>query len=98
MAASKARLLTPSVNRVGRLATIGGVVTELAKLYREAKSGQREVGEASRLASILVALRGAIEGSQFEARLDALERGIAAPPRATAPGHGHGLRVINGGE
>lgn len=55
------------------LSTVQDVRRELARLYREGKSGQREVGEVSRLANVLQILNRAIEGSEFEQRLERLE-------------------------
>ena len=59
--------------RIGRLDTIGGVVTELGRVYREARRGELDVGDATRLAYILREIRCALELSEFEKRLEALE-------------------------
>jgi hypothetical protein len=55
------------------LATIRDVRRELARIYREGKSGQRDVVDVSRLANVLQILNRCIEGSEFEARLEKLE-------------------------
>jgi hypothetical protein len=47
---------------------------ELARLYRQARAGELEVGDASRLANILQILGRMIEGSVLERRLAELER------------------------
>ena len=59
--------------RIGRLNTVGGVVTELGRIYREARRGELDVGDATRLAYILREIRCALELSEFEKRLEALE-------------------------
>ena len=59
--------------RIARLNTVGGVVGELGKIYREARRGQLDVGDATRLAMILREIRCALEVSEFEARLQAVE-------------------------
>ena len=59
--------------RIGRLDTVGGVVTELARVYRLARRGELDVGDATRLAMILREIRCALEVSEFEARLLAVE-------------------------
>ncbi len=64
--------------RIGRLNTVGGVVGELGKVYREARRGELDVGDATRLAMILREIRGALESAEIEKRLDALE-GVSAP-------------------
>ena len=59
--------------RIGQLATVGGVVSELAKVYREARRGKLEVGDATRLAMILREIRCALESSDVERRITELE-------------------------
>lgn len=59
--------------RIGPLNTVGGVVTELGRVYREARRGELDVGDATRLAYILREIRCALELSEFEKRLEALE-------------------------
>ncbi len=60
--------------RIGRLDTVGGVVTELGRIYRQARKGELDVGDGTRLAMILREIRCALEVSDFEARLLAVER------------------------
>ncbi len=55
------------------LATMDDVRRELARLYREGKSGRRDVADVSRLANVLQILSRVIEGSTLEARVEALE-------------------------
>lgn len=64
------------------LATANDVRRELARLYREGKSGQREVQDVSRLANVLQILGRMIETGELEARLEVLE--AAAPAKARA--------------
>ena len=59
--------------RIGPLDTVGGVVTELGRVYREARRGQLDVGDATRLAMVLREIRCALEVSEFERRILALE-------------------------
>lgn len=71
---------TPSRLRL-KLATIEDVRRELARLYREAKSGQRNVQDASRLAHVLSVLARLIEGADLERRVLALEAAAQAKGR-----------------
>ncbi len=64
--------------RIAPLTTIGGVLTELGKVYRAARRGQLDTGDATRLAFILREIRIALESSDIEKRLEALEG--ASPP------------------
>ncbi len=59
--------------RIGPLNSVGGVVSELGKIYREARRGQLDVGDATRLAMVLREIRQALEVSEFEARLLVVE-------------------------
>ena len=56
-----------------KLQTIGDVQSQLARLYREARSGTIKVEDASRLANILAILGRMIGDSELEARIAALE-------------------------
>jgi hypothetical protein len=56
-----------------KLNTMDDVKRELARLYREGKAGSRDVVDVSRLANVLSIMGRLIEGSEFEARLAALE-------------------------
>lgn len=57
-----------------KLRTIGDVSHELAKLYREARSGAIDTSEASKLANILALLARTMTDSEIESRLEALEQ------------------------
>ena len=59
--------------RIGRLDTVGGVVTELGRVYRAARRGKLDVGDATRLSMILREIRCALEVSEFERRIQELE-------------------------
>ena len=56
-----------------RLSSIGDVKLELARLYRETRANKVATQDASRMANMLLILGRLIEGSDVEARLDALE-------------------------
>lgn len=56
-----------------RLNTIRDVQSQLARLYREARSGTIKVEDASRLANILAILGRMIGDSDLEARIAELE-------------------------
>jgi len=60
--------------RIGRLDSVGGVVKEMARCYREARRGTLETKEMGRLVYALTQIRQAIEGSELEARISELER------------------------
>jgi len=56
-----------------RLKTAQDVRSEMARLYRSGKSGERDVADVSRLANVLGLLGRLIETSDLEARLKKLE-------------------------
>lgn len=56
------------------LTKIGGVKRELARLYAEARAGDIDVSDASKLANLLQILARVIETSDLEKRLEALEK------------------------
>ncbi|WP_018229680.1 hypothetical protein [Methyloversatilis universalis] len=56
-----------------KLASIDDVKAELARLYRSAKAGQMDVGDASKLANMLALLGRLIEGADLERRIAAIE-------------------------
>lgn len=56
-----------------KLVTAEDVRRELARLYREARSNQLEVSDASRLANVLQILARCIETGDLERRLQLLE-------------------------
>jgi hypothetical protein len=59
--------------RIGSLATLGRVASELARMYREARRGEISAGDASKLASVLAVLRQCLEASDLEKRMAELE-------------------------
>ncbi len=59
--------------RIGPLNTVGGVVVELGRIYKEARRGEMDVGNATRLATILREIRSALEASDIERRIEKLE-------------------------
>ena len=56
------------------LSTAEDVKRELARIYREGKAGQRDVGDVSKLANVLALLARLIETSDLERRLEILEQ------------------------
>lgn len=79
---------TPKIRaqRVGRLHTVGHIVSEMGKLYRQARCGEINSADASRLASILALMRQGLEASELERRLAALENGeVERPEKAPVP-------------
>ena len=59
--------------RIGRLDTVGGVVTEMGRVYRQARRDEIEVDTASKLVYMLTQLRAALEVVSLEDRIAALE-------------------------
>jgi hypothetical protein len=68
--------------RIGRLTTVGQVAAELGRLYRQARRGDVAVADASRLATILAAMRQCLEASEVESRIAEMEAALA-PANAT---------------
>ena len=65
----------PAVRRYrARLDTVGNVSRELAKLYREARSGKIDISDASKLSNMLAIIGRIIGESELEVRLEALEQ------------------------
>jgi len=79
---SEASTPTPRLPRRRRfrakLQSVNDVQSQLARLYREARSGSIRVEDASRLANILAILGRMIGDSDLEARIAALETGASA--------------------
>ncbi len=59
--------------RIGPLKDQGGIRRELGRVYRDARSGNLEPADASRLAFILKQIRDCVEDRAFEGRIVALE-------------------------
>ncbi len=59
-----------------RLATAGDVRREMSDLYRQARTGQVEIADASRLAYILTQLATMLRIDDLEQRTAALERAL----------------------
>jgi hypothetical protein len=57
------------------LDTIGGVITEMGRVYRQMRRQQLDSLEGSRLVNALTALRQALEMGDLERRMEALESG-----------------------
>jgi hypothetical protein len=71
-----------------RLRTVGGVLTELARVYRAGWDGTLTWQDAACAARILREIRGAIEGGELEQRIARLEAQLAPakPNGSTRPG------------
>jgi len=59
--------------RGANLDTIAGVRRELGRLYREARAGRIDPGDATKLAFVLVSIVKVAEAAEFDARLRELE-------------------------
>ncbi len=66
--------------RIGRLDTVGGVVTELGRIYRLARRSELDMSDAKALTYVLREIRCALEASDIERRLEALEASNPAGP------------------
>ncbi len=59
-----------------KLDTMQDVKREMAKVYREARSGMLDVADGSKLVYMLGTIGKVIEGSDLEQRVEVLENGI----------------------
>ncbi len=59
--------------RISKLDSVGGVVTELARVYRQARRGELDMTEAKGLTYVLREIRCALEASDIERRIEQLE-------------------------
>lgn len=66
-------ILPPPRSKSLPLTKMGHIRYEMAAVYREARNGKIDLGDATRLVFILQALGRIIEGSELEARIEALE-------------------------
>lgn len=64
--------------RIARLDKMSGILTELGRVYREARRGEMDVQDGTRLASILATMRLVVEGSEIERRVQDLEARMEA--------------------
>lgn len=71
---------TPEINRhpSPRLGTAAEVRMEMARLYREARTGQMEITDATKLAYLLTQLATLMRIDDLEQRTAALERVLKA--------------------
>jgi hypothetical protein len=60
-----------------RLDSLIRVRTEMARLYREGRDGERDVVEARQLAAILSMIAKILSDGELETRLEALEKALA---------------------
>ncbi|WP_348945736.1 hypothetical protein ABHF33_03905 [Chitinibacter sp. FCG-7] len=66
----------PKRDRMPPLDTVCRVKKEMAKLYRDARAGAVDVGDASKMANMLSVLARLIETSELVQRMEALERAV----------------------
>jgi hypothetical protein len=91
---AQAEPILPPGRRRFRLTSARGCRKELAGVYAEARNGTGlDWQAAARAASVLMTLVRMIEGSDFEARLEALES-VLADRDARPPRNGHDHRGL----
>lgn len=71
----KMEVLPPPPRGKGSIALtkMSHIRSELSRLYREARNGKIDLGDATKLTYILQVLAKVIEGNELEARIEALE-------------------------
>jgi hypothetical protein len=67
--------------RCGRIDNLGGVASEIGRIYRAARHKKLESVEAYRLSCILTALAKCLEASEVERRLAAIEDAVIGRER-----------------
>jgi len=63
-----------SAKRIGPLKTVGQVLSEMGRVYREARRKEIGTADAGRFMAMLTAIRQAVEGDDVDRRLAALEQ------------------------
>jgi hypothetical protein len=81
--------------RIGRLDTVGSVMTENGKVYKELRRGRIEPSLASRLSQILINQRVIIETAEAEKRIAELEPALETALQGR-PLQAHPARRQNG--
>ena len=66
-------MTTKAKVRIGPLDTVGGIVSELGRVYREARGGQLDTADATKLSTILREIRCCLEMGEIERRIQELE-------------------------
>ena len=61
--------------RIGKLDSIGGVITEMGRVYRQMRRKELDTLDGSRLVGALREIRCAMEHGEFERPIEALEAG-----------------------
>ena len=72
--------------RIGRLDTVGRVVTELGKVYRLARRGEMDINQAKGFAYVLREIRCGLEAKDVERRLEELEESFQPESRGNVVG------------
>jgi hypothetical protein len=75
------------------LASIGGVVSEMATIYREMKSGKRDHKEGRSLVWVLSELRAAVEAQALE-RIEARLAELGETADIAGPRRGAGVPAL----
>ena len=71
--------------RIGSLANLSLVASELARMYRQARRQEISASDASKLASVLAVLRQCLEASDLEKRMSELEELMSADEDNVVP-------------
>ena len=64
--------------QIGRLDTVGAIISEMGRVYRVMRREQLDTLDGSRLINALTQIRHALEEQEFERRIRALEEHDAA--------------------
>jgi len=59
--------------RIGRLNTLGGILVEMARVYRECRREELDSLEGFRLVAMLKEMRESLKATEIEDRIRALE-------------------------
>ena len=90
---AKSKQATPTPDWLRRLRDVRGCKRELARIFGEARNGGSFAwADASKAAHILFTIVRMLEGSEIEARIEALERAAAAQPGHPHKRNGHAQR------
>ena len=82
---AKQGLVLPRI-QIAHLTTTDGILTELRSLYRDARRGEIQPGDATKLCYLLKTMSEIMTLRAMEERLDCLEHGIAYKPRREIDG------------
>ena len=60
--------------RIAALNKMSGIMAEMGKVYREARRGELDIEKATKFTYMLREMRVALESTEIEKRMDALEQ------------------------